>query len=184
MRISSNATKQMEAVINKIDTFPNRIASAQQSSLMRTASNISRNMYRKYPASRFLDYEISQSGNLGYKLTITPDKNMKTSTGAEAFIAVAVFLKGRKAYRVTSRSNVDSLNRGRMVLRKESVPPYPRFLLTADIPAMKGREYEFRQEVKEDIIKNIRYALGRFGFGPRGGASGLSDMPSVRSRAR
>ena len=49
MQINSNVTKQMEAIINKVDTFPNRVASAQQSALYRTANNIGQTLYKKYP---------------------------------------------------------------------------------------------------------------------------------------
>lgn len=178
MKINSNATKQMKSIIDKLDTFPNRIASAQQSALIRTSNNLSQNLYRKYPASQYLDYTISTSGKLGYKLTISPARTMKTSGGGDAYIAASVFLKGRKAYRVKSRGNY------KMILRGESSPPYPKALWYADIPAMKGHELELKAEAKESIIKNLEYALSRFGFGPRGGSVGLADLPRMRSRAR
>ena len=71
-----------------------------------------------------------------------------------------------------------------MALRSESTPPYPKFLWTADIPSMVGHEQELKNEIKENVIKNLEYALSRFGFGPRGGATGLTDMPRMRSRAK
>ena len=40
MQVNSNATKQMESIISKLDTFPNRIASAQQSALTRSANQL------------------------------------------------------------------------------------------------------------------------------------------------
>lgn len=178
MTISSNATKQMEAIVNKIDTFPNRVASAQQSALFRTANNIGQTLYRKYPASQYLNYTIATSGKLGYKLTIAPARNTRTSAGGDAYIAASVFLKGRKAYSVKAKGNYF------MKLRKESVPPYPSALWEAKIPKMMGHEDELKSAAKDQIIKNLEYALSRFGFGPRGGATGVIDLPKVRSRVR
>ena len=178
MQINSHTTKQMQAIINKIDTFPNRIASAQQSALYRTANNIGQSMYKKYPASQYLDYTIAASGKLGYKLTIAPVKNVKTSGGDDAYIAASVFLKGRRSYTVTGKG------RYKMRLRKASVPPYPALIASASIPAMAGREDELKREMREQVLKNLHYALNRFGFGPRGGATGIIDLPKVRSRAR
>lgn len=177
ININSNATKQMQVLINKVDTFPNRIASAQQSALNRTANTLGRDLYNRFPASRYLDMIISTRGDLGYSLKITPAKNMKTSTGADAYIAAAVLIKGRKAYRVKGkRGNV-------MVLRPESIPPYPRALMSANIPRMYGREAEIKQEARQLIIQNLEYTLKRFGFGPQGGTTGLADLPYIRSRA-
>jgi hypothetical protein len=178
MQINSNATKQMESIINKIDTFPNRIASAQQSALYRTASNIGTTLARKYPASRYLEYTIATSGKLGYTMTISPIRGGKTSSGSDAYIAASVFLKGRKSYSVKAKGNY------RMKLRKESVPPYPSALWEANIPRMAGRDEELKFTAKAQIIKNLEYALARFGFGPRGGATGIIDLPRVRSRAK
>lgn len=177
MQINSNATNQMQALIAKLDSFPNRIASVQQSALYRSVDNISQQLYNLYPASRYLGYYISPSGALGFKLTIAPEKGMKTRNGADAYIAAAVLLKGRKAYRVKARGNY------RMILRPESVPPYPSALWTAKIPSMRGHGDDIKRDARQVIINNLEYAIKRFGFGPRGGATGLSDLPSVRSRA-
>lgn len=178
MQISSNATKQMESIINKIDTFPNRIASAQQSALYRTANNIGTNLARKYPASKYLEYTIATSGRLGYTMTISPSRGFRTANGADAYVAASVFLKGRKAYSVKAKGNY------RMKLRRESVPPYPSGLWEAKIPKMAGHDDELKRTAREQILKNLEYALSRFGFGPRGGTTGVIDLPRVRSRAR
>lgn len=177
INVNSNATRQMKALINKVDTFPNRIASAQQSALNRSANNLYANLYSRFPATKYLDMEISTRGNLGYSLKITPAKNMRTSTGADSYIAAAVLIKGRKAYKVRGkRGNV-------MILRPESVPPYPKALMSASIPRMAGREAEIKEEARRLIIENLQYTLKRFGFGPQGGTTGLTDLPYVRSRA-
>jgi hypothetical protein len=178
MQINSNATKQMQAIIDKIDTFPNRVASAQQSALFRTANNLGQTLYRKYPASQYLEYTIAVSGKLGYKLTISPMKNAKTSGGSDAYIAASVFLAGRKVYIVKSKGDYN------MKLRAKSVPPYPAALAVANIPRMLGHEDELKRSAKDQVIKNLEYALARFGFGPRGGATGIIDLPTVRSRAK
>jgi hypothetical protein len=49
---------------------------------------------------------------------------------------------------------------------------------------MAGHEDELKRDAKSQIIKNLEYALSRFGFGPRGGATGIIDLPTVRSRAK
>jgi hypothetical protein len=134
-------------------------------------------LYRKYPASKYLDYTIQPSGSLGYKLTISPVNGVKTSTGADAYIAASVFLKGRKAYSVKAKGD------HAMRLRPESIPPYPSALWKANIPSMPGYESELKSEAREQVIKNVQYALSRFGFGPRGGATGIIDLPNIRSRA-
>ena len=178
IQINSNATKQMQALMDKIETFPNRIESAQQSALSRTANNLSQNLYRKYPTSKYLEYNIQKFGKLGYKLTIAPMRGGHTSNGADAYIAASVFLSGRKSYTVKSKGNY------RMRLRKESVPPYPAALWEASIPTMLGHKDELSIEAKSQVIKNLQYALSRFGFGERGGTTGLIDLPRVRSRAK
>lgn len=162
--------------MNKIETFPNRIASAQQSALYRSADNLAQNLYNRFPASRYLDYEISTRGHLGFSLKISPDKVSKTRNGAEAYIAAAVLLKGRREY------GVAAVNGRYMRLRRESVPPYPPYLKSARIPRMPGHQDEIKREARELIIKNLEYAIKRFGFGPRGGSTGLQDLPYVRSR--
>lgn len=166
----------MEAIVNKIDTFPNRIASIQQSALYRTSNNLHTKLGRKFPASYYLKYEISISGKLGYRLSISPERGARTSTGGDSFIAASVFLTGRRKYIVNARRG------SRMRLRDGSVPPYPRYLESAVIPKMKGRSEEIKREAKEEIIKNLEYAIRRFGFGPRGGSTGLEDLPRIRSR--
>lgn len=177
MQISSNATNQMQSIIAKIDSFPNRISSIQQSALHRSRDNLVLKLINTYPAALYLDYLIEKSGDLGYKMTITPDKTMKTSHGDNAYIAAVVFLKGRKAYDVRPKGKY------KMVLRPESVPPYPKALEYARIPRMQGKSEEIKMEARNIIISNLEYAIKRFGFGPRGGSSGLADLPYVRSRA-
>jgi hypothetical protein len=177
MKINSNATKQMEALMNKIDTFPNRIASIQQSALARSYDSVYDKLYDLSPAAKYLTVFIEESGRLGYKMTITPDKGVRTSSGGDAYIAASVFVSGRKSYKVKAKGNY------RMVLRPESVPPYPKALWKASIPARKGFKEEIKREAKESVIKNLEYAIKRFGFGPKGGSAGLEDLPRIRSRA-
>ena len=176
MQINSNATKQMQNIIAKIDTFPNRIASIQQSALHRSGNTLHGKLTRKFPAAYYLNYEISISGNLGYRMTITPDKQAKRSDGSNAYVAAAVFLRGRKSYMVRAKKS------RKMALREGSVPPYPAYLEQARIPRMAGRSEEIKREAREEIIKNLEYAIKRFGFGPRGGSSGLEDLRTVRVR--
>jgi hypothetical protein len=177
MKINSNATKQMEALMNKIDTYPNRIASIQQSALSRSYDSIYDKLYNLSPAAKYLTVYIEESGRLGYRMKITPDKGARTRAGGDAYIAAAVFISGRKSYKVKARGDY------RMVLRPESVPPYPRALWSASIPSKSGYKNQIKIEIKESVIKNLEYAIKRFGFGPRGGSAGLEDLPRPRSRA-
>lgn len=177
MQINSNATKQMENVVAKIETFPNRIASIQQSALHRSGNTLHGKLTRKFPAAYYLNYEISISGNLGYRMTITPDKKARTSDGSSAYAAASVFLRGRKSYMVRAKTS------RYMALREGSVPPYPAYLKQARIPRMAGRSEEIKREAREEIIKNLEYAIKRFGFGPRGGSGGLEDLRTVRVRS-
>jgi len=176
MQINSNTTKQMQNIVAKIDTFPNRIASIQQSALHRSGNNLHGKLARKFPAAYYLNYEISISGNLGYRMTITPDKQARRADGSSAYAAAAVFLRGRKSYTVRAKAS------RYMKLREGSVPPYPPFLETARIPRMAGRSEEIKREARDEIIKNLEYAIKRFGFGPRGGSGGLEDLRTVRVR--
>lgn len=179
MQINSTATKQMTAIINKIDSFPNRIASAQQSSLSRSQRTLAKKISAQYPAGKYFRFEIQPSGNLGYKMTMTPS----VSQSSRDFIKAAVFLKGRTDYYVTPNGEAGSL----MKLRAKSARPagpYPPYLHVAYIPKMKGHEEAVKKDIKEVILYDLKVVLARFGFGPKGGSTDLPDLKAVRSRAK
>lgn len=163
----------MQNILAKVDTFPNRIASIQQSALFRTGNNLNSKLSRKFPPAYYLNYEISISGKLGYRLTITPERGARTSTGSDSFIAATVFLRGRKSYMVYPRKG------SALRLREGN----PEFIKYARIPKMKGHSEDIKREAREEIIKNLEYAIKRYGFGPRGGSAGLEDLPRIRGRA-
>ena len=177
IQINSNATKQMEALINKIDTFPNRIASIQQSALRRSQSQLIQKLSRTHKGAKYIKFNIVASGDLGYRMTMTtPDEK-----GTSAYYAALMVLKGRKGGKI-----IVARNSSVMRLRDESVRKgYPPFLDKAVLGSIKSAEQEIKLQSKEIVIENIRYAIKRFGFGVRGGApSGLEDLPSIRSRAK
>lgn len=180
IKINSNATKQMQAVISKIDTFPNRIASAQQSALIRSIPSIYTNLSRMSSAAYHIDFDIQESGPLGYTLTLkAPNKGRKSRDGSEAYYAVLMFIKGRPGGQIL-RSNSGKM----MKLRDESVRKgYPEYLRQVKLGSMPNNEDRIKRELRETVLRNIEYVLKRFGFGPRGGSSGLEDLPTIRSRA-
>ena len=180
IQINSNATKQMQNVINKLDSFPNRIASAQQSALVRSIPDVYTSLSRLSSAAYHIEYDIKESGPLGYKLTLSPpNKGKKTQDGSQAYYAVLMFIKGRPGGQILrSRS-------GKMMkLRDESVRKgYPEYLRQAKLGSMPNNEDRIKRELRETVLKNIEYVLKRFGFGPQGGAAGLEDLPRIRSRS-
>jgi hypothetical protein len=176
MQVNSNATKQMESVISKLDTFPNRIASAQQSALARSANQLVKQMEQRYRAAKYLQFKIDSSGPLGAKLTISPPDQRNINT----YWAAAILLKGRKGGQI-----VRAKRGGYMKLREQSViDGYPPYLKQFRMGKVQSQEQYIKYESRELIIKNIRYAVERFGFGPKGGAQGLEDLGSIRSRAK
>lgn len=177
MQINSNATKQMEALINKVDSFPNRIASIQQSALLRSQRTLIERLSRTHKGAKYIKFNITSSGDLGYKMTMTTPDEKNTS----AYYAALVVLKGRRGGKV-----IKAKRGGLMALREESVSKgYPPYLKQANLGSIKSAEQEIKIKSKEIIIDNIRYAIQRFGFGPVGGAPrGLEDLPYIRSRAK
>lgn len=181
LQVNSNATKQMQSLINKIDTFPNRIASIQQTALSRSVGDIYTSLYRISRAADHIDMQITESGRLGYKLTIGPqDQKRGGKNSSDAYYAALIFIKGRSGGQKVRRNN------GKMMrLRDESVRQgYPKFLKEIKLSSMPNNESKIKQESREIILKNLEYAIKRFGFGPRGGApADLQDLPKPRSRA-
>lgn len=174
MRVNSNATKQMEALIAKVDTFPNRIASIQQSSLARSRSEIARKLQRMNAGAKYLEYDIQQSGVLGHKLTIGPPSGNRN----KEYYAAYNFIKGRPGGQI-----VRGKNGGYMKLRDESVRKgYPEYLREIKMAALPSHKAQIVLEMREIVLKNIEYSAKRFGFGPRGGSAGLEDLPMPRSR--
>ena len=176
MKVNSNATKQMEAIIAKVDTFPNRIASIQQSSLARSRAEIARKLQRMSTGAKYLEYDIQKSGLLGYKLVIgPPQKNNR-----KEYYAAYNFIKGRSGGQIVRAKNAKM-----MKLREESVRKgYPQYLSEIKLASLPSHKAQIMLEMREVVLKNLRYSADRFGFGPRGGADGLEDLPMPRSRAR
>lgn len=180
IQINSNATKQMKALVDKLDTFPNRIASAQQSALHRSVEDIYTRLGRISMAAFHLKLDIQPSGALGYKLSVSPPPRRKIGkSGRSPYYAAVIFIKGRPGGQ-TLRSKSGK----KMKLRQASVRDgYPKYLQEAKLSSMPSNEARIKQEMRESVLKNLEYAIKRFGFGPRGGATGLEDLPRIRSRA-
>jgi hypothetical protein len=176
IKINSNATTQMERVIAKLETIPNRIASAQESALRMTANELNENMKKASPASKYFTYSIHQSGALGMKLEISiPEKG-----AGHPYWAAIIFLKGRRGGKI-----VTAKGGGMMKVREESRSKgYPDVLRSMRLSTLPAHEQVFKNQIREMALKNIQIALKRRGVGPMGGFSGTGDLPSVRSSVR
>lgn len=180
IQINSNATRQMQAVVNKIDTFPNRIASAQQSAMFRSINTIYTRLGRMSAAVYHIDFDIQESGPLGYKLTLKPPmKGKRSKAASNPYYAALVFIKGRPGGQLL-RSKSGKM----MKLRDESVAKgYPEYLREARLGAMPNNEQKIKMEMREAVLESLKYTLKRFGFGAQGGTAGLEDLPRIRTRA-
>lgn len=174
VQVNSKATKQMENVLAKIDTFPNRIAAAQTHAMNRSINQIVQKLVTKHKAAKYLIFKIEKVGNLGSRLHIEPP----SSSDLEGYYAALTFIKGRKGGRI-----IKAKNGGAMKLRSESVSKgYPKYLKFAKLGRMQPHEKEIRQLSKDIIIENIKYSLEKQGFGPRGGSKSTEDTPNPRIR--
>lgn len=175
MQINSNATKQMENVIAKIDRFPNRIAAVQDGAMLRSINQIVERLVKTNRAAKHLVFRIERSGNLGVKLHIEPP----STSNLNAYYAAVIFIKGRKGGRL-----IRGKNGGIMKLRKESVSKgYPPFLKVAKLGPVQSKERKIKDTSRDIIIENLRYMLKQYGFGPRGGTAGVeADIPKPRIR--
>lgn len=176
MRINSNATTMLQNVINKVDSFPNMVASAQHRAIQRTISRGYDKMYRYGMAAAYLDMKVDYSGQLGAKITIKPDG----LPNSKEYIAGSVFLKGRKGGKVIKPKPGKKL----LKLRDESVRQgYPEFLAQVKLKGMKGYKSEIRRDLAELFIYEVEQAVRDVGFGPRGGApSSGQDFNRMRVR--
>lgn len=176
MTINSNATVQLQNIVNKLDTFPNRIASAQQSALTRSQKQLIDQMSKLGKGAKYLKYNIKQKGPLGMSLEV----GFPSRSNASEYYAALIFLKGRRGGKIIRAKS------GRiMKLREESVRKgYPEYLRVVKLGPVRGKQDQFKQASRDIVLKNLKFAVQRFGFGPRGGSAGLADLPNVRSRAQ
>lgn len=176
IQVNSNATTQMQNVINKVGTYPNRIASAQISGIRRSEGQIIKELSSISKAAKYLKFEIRENGKLGARITLSPPGK----ENIDSYYAAVTFITGRKGGKII-RSKSGKL----MKLREESVRQgYPEYLRVAKLGALPSYKKEIKEISRYAVIESIQYALSRFGFGPRGGATGLEDLSSVRSRAK
>lgn len=172
--VDQKSSSQLSNIIKKIDTFPNRIQSAQMSAMARSANDIDKKIKQRHKAAKYLTYSIQPQGKLGVQLRISAP-----STGqSEGYWAAVIFLNGRKNYAVHPKRYSS------MKLRKESVQKgYPQFLKYAVIPSKQGNKSSLKQQSRDIIIKNLQYAVKRFGFGARGGVGAMKDLKAPRTRS-
>lgn len=140
IQINSNATSMLQNIINKVDTFPNMIASAQNRAINRTVDQAYGKMYRYGMGASYITMDVDTRGKLGAKIIVKPEgqKNSKE------YIAGSVFLEGRKGGKIIR----PKAGKKAMKLRDKSVQEgYPQYLAKVKLKGMKG----FKSEIKRDL---------------------------------
>lgn len=176
MQINSNATKMLQNIITKLDSFPNMIASAQNRAVMRAIEVGYTKMYRYGMGASYVSFDVKTHGPLGLKITVKPDG----VPGSREYIAGSVFLTGRRGGQIIRpRPGKKALK-----LRPQSVQEgYPEFVKEVKLKAMRGNKTKIKQDLREALIFELEDALKMVGFGPRGGAPRQAvDFATMRTR--
>lgn len=176
MQVNSNATSMLQNVINKVDSFPNMIASAQNRAIDRTIYQGYDKIFRYGMAGKYLDFDVQSRGALGSRIILKP----QGLPNSKEYIAASVFLNGRKGGKIIKPKP----GKKALKLRDKSVQEgYPEFLSQVKLKGMKGFKSEIRRDLKDIFMKNIEDAVKEVGFGPRGGAprSG-QDFNRIKTR--
>lgn len=176
MRVNSNATTMLQNVINKVDSFPNMVASAQNRAVSRTINAGYDKMYRYGMGAKYINMDVQYSGQLGAKIVVKPEG----LPNSKEYIAGSVFLKGRKGGKIIKPKP----GKKALKLRDSSVQQgYPEYLSQVKLKGMKGFKSEIRRDLADLFIKEVQQAVREVGFGPRGGApSGNQDFTRMRTR--
>lgn len=174
IQVNSNATNQLQNVINKINTYPNKIQSAQVMALNKTHKELIQKLSRISPNARHLHFSIVNVGTLGARVKVgVPPK----SRGKKSYYAALMFIKGRKSGKIIKPRKRKAMKLYADESRnKQNSSRYPEFLKSARQGAMPNNESVIKQTARELIIHNLKIALKRQGFGARGGAPSAPDM--------
>lgn len=178
MKIDAGSFEALKRIRNQIDTYPNRIATAQHRALLKTITDLRARLLKYGNAAYYLSIDIETFGPVGMKLRIGPSKtDRKGKDGYSTKTATKVLLTGRRGGKKYTRQNGKSYE-----LRKGSVQEgYPKFLKSFKLGKIPSKKNEIRKEARDMIINNLMREFMKQGFGPRGGAQGVkSDIKSVR----
>lgn len=175
IQINSNATSMLQNIINKVDTFPNMIASAQNRAINRTVDQAYGKMYRYGMGASYITMDVDTRGKLGAKIIVKPEgqKNSKE------YIAGSVFLEGRKGGKIIR----PKAGKKAMKLRDKSVQEgYPQYLAKVKLKGMKGFKSEIKRDLADLFLREVQLAVRQVGFGPKGGAPAGKDFTAIRQR--
>lgn len=175
VQVNSNATAMLQNIINKVDSFPNMIASAQNRAINRTIDQAYGKMFVYGMGAKYLTMDVESRGVLGAKITVKPegDKNSKE------YIAGSVFLEGRKGGKIIR----PKAGKQFLKLRDESVQNgYPEFLRQVKLKGMKGYKSEIKRDLSDLFLFEVQQAARQVGFGPKGGSPSGEDFRGIRQR--
>jgi ribosomal protein L34 len=178
MRIDSGSFEALKRIRNHIDTFPNRIASAQYRAMLQSVSDLPTKLSRHGKAAWYLSYDIDTYGPVGMRLRIGPSKtDRKGKDGYSTRMATKVLLSGRRGGKKYSRAQGESYK-----LRKGSVQEgYPKFLKSFKLGKIPSKKNEIKKEARDIVLSNLMKEFRRQGFGARGGAQGIkADIREIR----
>ena len=170
MRVDAGSFEALKRIRNHIDTYPNRIASAQQSAMLETIRELGAKLMRHGNAAYYLDYDVYQYGPVGLRLRIGPSKtDRKGKDGYSTKMATKILLTGRRGGKVYRKAQ------GKFKLRPGSVQDgYPKYLSEFKLGRIQSKRDVITKDAKQLMIDNLMKAYRRQGFGVRGGAQNIT----------
>lgn len=178
MKIDAGSFEALKRIRNHIDTFPNRIASAQYRAMIKSVYDLPTKLSRFGNAAYYLSYDIDTYGPVGMRLRIGPSKtDRKGKDGYSTRTATKVLLSGRRGGKRYTRGEGQSYK-----LRQGSAQEgYPKFLRSFKLGKIPSKKNEIKKEARDIVLSNLMREFRRQGFGERGGATGIkSDIRGVR----
>lgn len=178
MKVDASSLEALKRIRNHIDTFPNRIASAQYRALLKSVYDLPTKLARFGNAAYYLSYDIDTYGPVGMRLKIGQSKvDRKGKDGYSTKMATKVLLSGRRGGKRYTRGEGQSYK-----LRPGSVQEgYPKYLKSFKLGKIPSKKNEIKKEAREIILSNLMREFRRQGFGPRGGATDIrADMREIR----
>lgn len=197
VEVSENSIKGMMRLANYVDTLPNRIEVAKIRAVNAAARKMKTYLKNKY-GNVGLGLEVNaiiKNGATGFKssgrfarLEIKPGKVVKQSKSNHGYNNIwgaRIAFYGRKAFTLPLRTEDGGIRY--YELRPDSAVQYGEYLAgPLRIPSMKpnyGMKKDINDTAKSMLINEFRSALMSVGFGPRGGARRMKDMPHVATRS-
>lgn len=178
IKIDAGVSEALKRIRNHIDTFPNRIASAQYRAIIKSVYDLPTKLSKFGNAAYYLSYDIDTYGPVGMKLRIGPSKtDRKGKNGYSTRIATKVLLSGRRGGKRYSKNEGEAYE-----LRPGSVQDgYPQFLRSFKLGKIPSRKNEIKKEARDILLNNLMKEFRKQGFGARGGAQGIkSDIREIK----